>query len=133
MTDSLGVSADRGIVRFSPVPEENLATKGTTILGEIEALRKVSDEETGPNLLERSKSRLANRPKELPLRGRSDSKPKSKVTSRVTSPAPLSPALKSPSLPPIPAEKSALDRKAEKVQRMGRRKSFLSVFGKREH
>lgn len=146
MTESLGVSADRGIVRFSPVAEENLATNGTTVLGEIENLRKTSDEGDSNTItgdfLGRSKSRRANnnsnssnKPKDLPLRGRSDSKPKSKVTSRVTSPAPLSPALKSPSVPPMPPSEmtSALDRKAEKVQSMGRRKSFLHIFGKKEH
>ena len=40
MADILSVSADRGIVTFVAIPEENLATNGNTMLGEIERLEK---------------------------------------------------------------------------------------------
>ena len=128
MSDSLGVEPDRGIVRFVGVGEEYLATGGTTVLGDIETSRKTSDDEAKPdNAMGRNKSRRSVKPKDLPLRAQSSSKPGSKVTS----PAPLSPPLTSPSLPALPTQKSALDRRAENVQKMGRRKSFLSMFGKK--
>lgn len=128
MSDSLGVEPDRGVVRFVGVGEEYLATNGTTVLGEIEAQAKTSDDENRPDTaMGRARSRRSVKPKELNLQGRTTSKPGSKVTS----PAPRSPALTSPSLPAIPTEKSPLDRKAEKVQKMGRRRSFLSMFGKK--
>lgn len=43
---------------------------------------------------------------------------------------PFNPTLPVP-LPPVPAKKTALDKKAEKVQKLGRRKSFISgLFGR---
>ena len=49
LADSLGVPADRGIVRFAPIADGNLATSGTTILGEIERLeRRHAADSTGP-------------------------------------------------------------------------------------
>ncbi|OQO05778.1 hypothetical protein B0A48_09872 [Cryoendolithus antarcticus] len=36
MADILSVPPDRGIIKFNPIPEENLATNGNTMLGEIE-------------------------------------------------------------------------------------------------
>ena len=35
-----------------------------------------------------------------------------------------------PPMPAMPTKKSALDIKAEKVQKMGKRRSFLQMFGK---
>ncbi|KAG9187275.1 hypothetical protein G6011_05146 [Alternaria panax] len=50
MAESIGVSADRGIVKFVPIPEESLAMNGQTILGEIERLERQQAEETGSNI-----------------------------------------------------------------------------------
>lgn len=50
MTESIGVSADRGIVKFVPVPEDSLAMGGMTILGEIERLERQHADETGSNV-----------------------------------------------------------------------------------
>lgn len=50
MTESIGVSPDRGIVKFIPIPEESLAMNGMTILGEIERLERQHAEETGSNI-----------------------------------------------------------------------------------
>jgi len=134
MTDSLGVALDRGIVRFVGIGEEYLATNGNTILGEIEALGKNSDEDNRPDAaIGRTKSRRGSvKPKDLRLRTRNSSK----ISVNVTSPQPSSPPLKSPSfrspsLPAIPIQKSTLDRNAETMQTMGRRKSFFSLFGKK--
>lgn len=40
MADILSVPAERGIITFIPIPEENLATGGNTILGEMEKAEK---------------------------------------------------------------------------------------------
>lgn len=40
MVDVLSVAADRGIIRFIPVPEANLAINGATVFGEIERVEK---------------------------------------------------------------------------------------------
>lgn len=47
MSDTLGVTPDRGIIRFQTIPEENMAISGRTILGEIERLEKQQVEENG--------------------------------------------------------------------------------------
>ena len=138
MTEALGVTSDRGVVRFVPIAEEHLATSGNTVLGEIERLSRTSDEENADNVMGRSKSRRSIKPKDLPLQDRSDtiksrSRAMSRKTSRTASPARMSPPLTSPSLPALPVEKTVMDRRAEKVQKMGRRKSFLSMFGRKDH
>lgn len=138
MTEALGVTSDRGVVRFVPIAEDHLATNGSTVLGEIERLSRNSDEENADSLMGRSKSRRSVKPNDLPLRdGTGTTKTRSRMvsrkTSRAPSPTPVSPPLTSPSLPALPTEKSAMDRRAEKVQTVGRRKSFLSMFGKKNH
>ena len=50
MSDTLGVTPDRGIIRFQTIPEENMAISGRTILGEIERLEKQQAEENGGSL-----------------------------------------------------------------------------------
>ncbi|GAB7353152.1 hypothetical protein MBLNU459_g3686t1 [Dothideomycetes sp. NU459] len=40
MADILSVPPERGILRFKPIPEENLATNGATVLGEMERVEK---------------------------------------------------------------------------------------------
>lgn len=47
MTESIGVTPDRGIVKFIPIPEESLAMNGMTILGDIERLERQQADETG--------------------------------------------------------------------------------------
>jgi hypothetical protein len=50
MAESIGVSSERGIIKFIPIPEESLAMNGMTILGEIERLERQQAEETGSNI-----------------------------------------------------------------------------------
>jgi len=40
MADILSVPPDRGIIRFAPIPEENYAMNGNTMLGEIERMER---------------------------------------------------------------------------------------------
>jgi len=48
MCESIGVTSDRGIIKFIPIQEESLAINGMTILGEIERLERQHAEENGP-------------------------------------------------------------------------------------
>lgn len=47
MADILSVPPERGIVKFSPIPEENFAINGTTMLGEVERQEKQHSSEGG--------------------------------------------------------------------------------------
>ncbi len=128
MAESLGVSQNRGIVRFVSVAEEDLATNGVTILGEIETLSKNSSEDgTADSHSKTSTTKGRSRKTQLkrtesPLR--EDSGQQSGED--VLSPLPSS-KLMAPSIAPGP---SLLDTKAQKVQRLGKKKSFLALFGK---
>ena len=152
LQDSLGVTPSRGVIRFVPVADENLATNGTTVLGDMESHSRTSSEnqnhingkpQEGTSHLGRNKSRRAPKPQELQLnsiRSRSGSRANTSYNPPPTntSTAPSSPtsnlsALKSPSLPAIPMEKSVADRRAEKMQRVGRRRSILAMFGRKGH
>jgi hypothetical protein len=50
MSETIGVQAERGIIKFVPIQEECFATNGTTIRGEIERLERQQAEENGSNL-----------------------------------------------------------------------------------
>lgn len=123
MADSLGVTPERGVIRFVGIAEEYLATNGNTVLGEIENLSKESSED-GANGAQRSGT---------VRRGRSRRSSKAeKLQIPLTRPATgdnkvISPPMKSPPIPTT-EESSPLDMKAAKVQRMGRRRSFLAMF-----
>jgi hypothetical protein len=138
MAENLGVEASRGIVKFASIPEENLATNGVTVLGEIEAL----DKHLGFDNVGGLKRTLT--------RGRAGSKGKknsdsSSVTSP-TSPPPFGPIRMTPSpqlssvsedetvppLPAVPSDKSKWDRRADKAQRIGRRRSIIEFFVKQK-
>ncbi|KAL8641432.1 MAG: hypothetical protein Q9228_001751 [Teloschistes exilis] len=135
MSDSLGVSPDRGIIRFNPISEEYLAHNGTTVLGEIENLSREAGDEmnnvtsgtTRSGTLRRKLSRQSSRPEKLTLGGGNSYDRSSRPG---TSTGIISPPLKSPPVPALPVEGRGLpmDRKAEKVRKMGRRRSFLAMF-----
>ena len=123
MSDLLGVTPDRGIIRFLGIPEDYLATNGNTVQGEIDNLSKDSSEDTTDtkrsNTLRRGRSRKSSKPEKLNLQARSRPGTSDKIPS---------PALQSPPVPDMPREMSPMDKKAEKVQKMGRRRSFLAMF-----
>ncbi|KAF2085560.1 hypothetical protein K490DRAFT_13356, partial [Saccharata proteae CBS 121410] len=50
MADVLGVTMTRGIIRFQGLAEENMATNGRTMLGEIERVEREHAEEKGSSL-----------------------------------------------------------------------------------
>jgi len=132
MEELLSVLPERGVVKFVPIAEDNLATNGKTVTGEIEDLeREIS---MGDGGLARSLSKGANKSKKkLSMRSMRNLKTGNVLEThgeRTTTPIPEEPSPRSPP-PPMPVGKSALDREAEKVQKMGRRKSFMAaMFGK---
>ncbi|KAL8834989.1 MAG: hypothetical protein Q9170_003510 [Blastenia crenularia] len=123
MADLLGVTPDRGIIRFVGISEEYLATNGNTIQGEIDNMSKETSEDTTDtkrsNTLRRGRSRKTSKPEKLNLQERSRPGTSDKIPS---------PGLQSPPIPAMPREMSPLDKKAEKVRKMGRRRSFLAMF-----
>ncbi|KAI9889924.1 MAG: hypothetical protein M1814_004647 [Vezdaea aestivalis] len=130
LTDLLGVPPDRGVLKFCPILEENLATNGLTVRSGIEAAERATGVSNGFS----SENEYIN-----------------KVGSMVRSNTGRSirRGLKSPPLPPVPKDKLLGKRDAwakssealplpplpapmtkEKPQRMGRRKSLLSLFSR---
>lgn len=130
MADALGVDSSRGVVRFAAVSEADLATGGMTVQGEIEGAaigaggRESAsvDGERGISMGRRSRSRRRERAEE-----KENQKSRPQTRDQAQGKGEL---MKVPPLPPVPVEKSALDRRTEKVQKVGRRKSFLAIFGR---
>ena len=92
MSDTLGVTPDRGIIRFQTIPEENMAISGRTILGEIERLEKQQAEENGGLRYTVTKSSLmsvAMRSKSSLQLSRSNSNGRAAIASSIPIPSPL--------------------------------------------
>lgn len=138
----MGVPPDRGIVRFVGVAEEYLATNGVTILGEIENLSKNSSDDSAADSQSRHsaiKSRASRRaqmkPKETPLREHGAYDEGAESADDTLSPLPSSGNSRKPSAPQgsmsIESAHELDDNNREKVpKRLGKRKSFLALFGK---
>jgi hypothetical protein len=94
----------------------------------IEELEKVMSE--GPSLQRTLSMKSKRRHSMKSLRGMKTAS-QLPTHNEMLSPTPPMSERDRPPLPPVPTEKSALDKKAEKVQKMGRRKSFIaSIFGR---
>ncbi|KAG0652376.1 hypothetical protein D0Z07_1458 [Hyphodiscus hymeniophilus] len=137
MEDVLGVVPERGVIRFMPIAEANLATNGKTVAGEIGDLVKEGPEEASS--IRRTLSRGKNRQSTKSLHNLRINSPLPthdeavSPSASVRSFGPQDPSSLSavPAMPLVPTERSPRDLKAEKTQRMGRRKSFItSLFGK---
>lgn len=130
MEEALGVPSSRGIIRFVAVAEENLATNGKTVLGEIEELQKEAGE---PVRLGRETSKSTKRKSMRSIKGsKRASTPLLRTVGESTPPASEDGNGKPP-LPQIPTGelRTENDRRAENVKKMGRRRSFMAaVFGK---
>ncbi|KAE8449094.1 hypothetical protein EG329_008477 [Mollisiaceae sp. DMI_Dod_QoI] len=132
MEEGLGVGPKRGVIKFATIAEENLAVDGKTIAREIEELEREQAEQNSN--LQRSLSRGANKSKRRQsmksLRGaKSGMQLPTHNESMVSLPA--TSEYNTPPLPAMPTEKSSMDRRAEKAQKIGRRKSFMAtLFGK---
>ena len=133
LAESLGVAATRGVVRFISIPEENLAFNGTTVFGQIENLQKsspnkdnFSDVASLSGIRSAMQSRAASR---VQSRRQSISKPPSRDGySFYPTTRPPSPHLRGPPIPTLPNGTNAMDRRAEKAQKVGKRRSFFGFF-----
>jgi len=180
MEQSLGVSPQRGLIRFIAAGEENLATNSRTVLGEIEELERESKEEihsptfrnghatSKSNEVKRSVSKKDEKDAKNKGRRASFKNLKHLKTGKGMEKADTqgdelsgnieksgSRDVQAPDItngdgtvmstgsdfdtdnafgvkmPGVPTEKSSMDRKAEKAQKLGRRRSFIAaVFGK---
>lgn len=130
MEEGLGVSSERGLIKFIAIAEENFATGGQTISGAIEELDRQTSEDNAnlKNSLSAS-SKSAKRQSTRSLRSRiGNNLP---THEERTTPPNSDHTMETPPLPALPSAPSKLDLKAEKVQKMGRRRSFMAaVFGK---
>ncbi|KAI7931278.1 MIF domain-containing protein [Pyricularia oryzae] len=135
MDEVLGVPSSRGIVRFVPMPEDNVAVSGRTIGSEITELAREAgidliDDDEGETLSKRRSVKLKNR---LSVRQKSFSnfKDHSRSGSRE-----LTPPLPSPPLEPGYSHDGVRERLGPgpndpmPVRKTRRRKSFVaSIFG----
>ncbi|KAL2074987.1 hypothetical protein VTL71DRAFT_8767 [Oculimacula yallundae] len=141
MQESLSVVPRRGVINFIAIPEENMANDSMTVAGEIEDLEKETPENNTSiqRSLSRGTTKSRKRQSMRSLRGvKSSPLPTHKESAPSTPTAnqfdlPSTTTICQFDAPPMPVEKSDLDKKAEKVQKMGRRRSFIStIFGKAE-
>ncbi len=161
LEESLGVSPSRGLIKFVGIAEENFAINGKTVAAEIDELEKELGEENSNMNRRSSRSSAKAANKRQSMRSMKNLKagiiggkrevnvkeplsPRSDRSGRLTPPLseedtpppiptiPATPTVTAmPPMPEIPTEKSALDKKAEKVRKMGRRKSFIQgLFGR---
>lgn len=118
LQESLDISAKRGVIRFTSIAEENLATNGLTTLGEIEQLERSSCEEGGATM--RSLSRNNGRKKKSMNLITTNLPPRSKT------PLPITP----PSSSQEGSMESKMDSKMDTVRRVKKRKSIMAFFGR---
>jgi Macrophage migration inhibitory factor (MIF) len=118
MHESLDIAPRRGIVRFEPVPEENLATNGMTALQEIEEMERNSSEESRVlRSISRNRSRKSKRAYTPAFMDRGKT-PTPNVTRHE----------KSSSVENAGAKSS--DVSGSEKKRMKRRKSIMALFGR---
>lgn len=99
MSDVLSVSPDRGIVRFTPIPEEDLAINGRTMRAEIEKMEKQIAEEG--SALKRVLSKGAHR-RSLALRRQKSEELNRKASTKTLAISNPSAHMRLPASPPPP-------------------------------
>jgi len=133
MEDNLGVGPERGVIKFQAIAEENVATNGKTIAGEIEDLRKESMD-SNPSWLRGDERRASqSRSRRQSMKSARSSARNSQLPTQFES-IPLESdggevGSESPRAPP-PLEHSPLGPKGDKIPKMGKRKSLMALFGK---
>jgi hypothetical protein len=130
MEEGLGVPPNRGVIKFIAIAEEDFATDGKTVAGEIEELERKSLEDG--SAIQRGLSRASGKGRKKSMKSLRNFRSNSQLATHDEGMTPplsgreTSPTL--PPLPPTPSTKSIHDRQAEKVQKMGRRKSFMATL-----
>jgi hypothetical protein len=130
MEELLSIEPSRGVIKFVPLAEENFATNGKTVAGEIEELeRNLANEGSGlrrgASIAIKGKKRALSTKSSKYLRpatiGTHDEHPSS-VSERGGTPLP----------PPTPTEYTAFGKNASSTQKLGRKKSMMAaMFGKK--
>lgn len=128
--EGMGVDPKRGVIKFLASTEDNLAVDGKTMTLEIEELERETAENNSS--LHRSLSRGDKSKRRQSLKSLRGAKASSQLPTHNESMVSLPSTYEhNPPLPAIPTEKSTMDKRAEKAQRIGRRKSFMAtIFGK---
>ncbi|EHK98156.1 hypothetical protein M7I_6064 [Glarea lozoyensis 74030] len=130
MEEGLGVPPNRGIIKFIAIAEEDFATDGKTVAREIEELERKSLEDG--SAIQRGLSKASGKGRKKSMKSLRKFRSNSQLaTHEEAMTPPLSGRENSPTLPPLPptpSTKSVHDRQAEKVQKMGRRKSFMATL-----
>ncbi|KAL8671759.1 MAG: hypothetical protein Q9168_003754 [Polycauliona sp. 1 TL-2023] len=132
MGEALGVTQERGVIRFVAIAEEYLATNGNTVLGEIENMSKEAGEEnpTAARRLSTTTRRISRRSSKAEKLQMPTTRPTTSDNSMVR-PSSKSPPIPTPQATPQPISRndcSPVDTKAAKPPKMGRRRSFLAMF-----
>ncbi|PQE32729.1 macrophage migration inhibitory factor protein [Rutstroemia sp. NJR-2017a WRK4] len=130
MEELLSIDPQRGVIKFIPLAEENYATNGKTVAGEIEELeRNLANEGSGlrrgASIAVKGKKRALSTKSSKHLRpatmGTHDEHPSS-VSERGGTPLP----------PPTPTEYTAFGKNSLSPQKLGRKKSIMAaMFGKK--
>ncbi|CAD6500808.1 BgTH12-06514 [Blumeria graminis f. sp. triticale] len=134
MEESLGVSAERGVIKFTAIAEENLANHGRTVAADIEDLERAQHEsqQSVRCLSSRGTIRSRRRPSMKSMRNHKDGylPTHDEVAPNVSSP-PISNDRHCTSLADLSTGMIYMDHRSDRVQKMGRRKSFMaSIFGR---
>lgn len=123
--EGMGVEAKRGLIKFLASTEDNLAVDGRTMTWEIEELEKEMAENNS------SLQRSLSSKRRQSLRSLRGTKGSNQLPTHKESMQSLPSTYELPPMPALPTEKSTMDKRAEKVQKIGRRKSFMaSIFRK---
>jgi len=132
MEEGLGVAPNRGVIKFISMSEDNMATDSKTITGEIEELEKESTENNSSLQRNLPKTAMKTKRRHSMRSLRTNKNPLPTHNEHGSPTPPISDWERvTPPLPAMPIEKSHMDQRAEKAQRMSRRKSFMaSIFGK---
>ncbi|RKF53376.1 putative mif domain-containing protein [Erysiphe neolycopersici] len=135
MEDALGVSAERGIIKFTAISEDSLAYNGRTVAREIEELEKSQHENQtlGRNLSSHGTIRSRRRPSIKSLRGyKAHQLHTHDETMISTTPTPLMSKNQNPSSKPErPAGVLIMEHQPDRLHKVGRRRSFIaSIFGR---
>ena len=131
MEEELGVVPERGLIKFIPIAEENFATNGKTVAGEIDDLERQTTEDNANLRRSLSRGTMKSR-KRMATKSLRNLKIGSQLPTHEEQMTPPINDGQTPQRPAMPTSPSPMDVRAEKAQKkMGRRKSFIAaVFGK---
>lgn len=125
LQEMLGVSPERGIVRFQAIEESNLATDGRTVLGEIEREEKRQTEENGglKRAMTKGSRRSVKTKRSLTLSRKGSTKSGRIITPPIPSPGPFDSADVIPEYPDMMNEDDSLAPVDSKLNGMSVKKS----------